>query len=207
MDKKYAEHLLNKTKEDYNLISNQFSSTRQFFWRDLEYLIHYTSSGDKVLDLGCGNGRLLGIFKERKINIDYIGVDNSDKLVEEAKKNFPGVNFQIANALKLPFPENYFDKVYSIAVLHHIPSKELRSQFLKEIKRVLRPGGLLILTVWNLWRRKTACKSFFENAFLKIIGKSKLDFKDTFYPWKSNEGKTLAQRYFHLFTRRELKKI
>jgi len=205
MDLDYAKYLLEKTRQDYNLIAEEFSNTRQFIWKDLKPLLDYTNSGDRVLDVGCGNGRLLGALENKQI--DYIGIDNSLKLIDEAKKRFPRGNFQVADALNLPFPENYFDKIYSIAVLHHIPSKEFRLRVLEEIKRVLKPKGLLILTVWNLWQRKTAWKSFFNKAFLKILGKTKLDFKDIFYPWKDKSGIIVTQRYFHLFTKRELKKL
>ena len=91
------------------------------------------------------------------------------------------------------------------STLHHIPSKEIRGEVLEEIKRVLKPNGLLILTVWNLWQRRTAWREFLKASFLKIIGFSKLDFKDVLFPWKNNDGKILAQRYFHLFTVKELK--
>lgn len=205
MKKEYAAYLINKTREDYNLISEQFSSTRQYIWRDLEPLIDYTKSGDRVLDLGCGNGRLLKVLKDKKV--EYIGVDNSEKLIEAARREFPGENFQVADILHLSFPDNYFDKIYCIAVLHHIPSNEFRLQVLKEIKRVLRPGGLLILTVWNLWQRKTSWEAFFKQTFLKIIGLSKLDLRDILVPWKNKEGKILVQRYYHLFTEKELKKL
>jgi len=207
MEKEYAEYLINKTRDDYNLIAKRFSSTRRFFWKDLEPLIDYTRSGDKVLDFGCGNGRLLGAFGQKNIKTEYIGLDNSEGLIEEAKKKFPQADFQVSKSPKIPFPENNFDRVYSIAVLHHIPSNDLRADALREIKRVLKPNGLLILTVWNLWQRKTAWEHFFKNSLLKIIGKTKLDFKDIFVPWKDENGQVIAQRYYHLFTKKELKKM
>ena len=180
-------------------MAEEFSGTRRYIWKDFWSLARHTKSGDKVLDLGCGNGRLLDLLGEK--GIDYIGVDNAENLIEIARKRYPGADFRVASAFKLPFPEDYFDKVYSIAVLHHIPSQELRSEFLKEVKRVLKPGGLLILTVWNLWQWR-GWKSNLKYAALKILGLSKLDFKDVFVPW----AKTY-QRYFHCFSQGELKKL
>lgn len=199
MNKEYAKYLLEKTTEDYNLIARQFSSTRRFIWRGLESLSQYVLPREKVLDLGCGNGRLLQIFKD--IDIDYIGVDSSEKLIEIARRIYPGTRFQVANAINLAFPNNCFDKVYSVAVLHHIPSKELRLQFLRGVLRVLKPGGLLVLTVWDLGNLR-GWKLNLKFGILKILGKSKLDFNDVFVPW----GKT-CQRYIHCFTKRELKKL
>ncbi|MFH1780862.1 MAG: methyltransferase domain-containing protein [Candidatus Nealsonbacteria bacterium] len=193
MDQDYAQYLLNKGIENYNAIAEDFSSTRRFVWQGLEPLYHYALPEDKVLDLGCGNGRLLQIFKG--ININYTGVDNSDKLTAIAKKTYPDATFLVADALHLPFPQDHFDKVYSIAVLHHIPSQELRLRFLKEAKRVLKPGGLLILTVWDLKRLDL----IFKFTLLKIFGKSKLDFGDVLVPWQKKH-----QRYVHCFTKREM---
>jgi len=199
MDKKHAEYLMEKTRDDYNAIAEDFSSTRRFVWQGLESLYHYASPKDKVLDLGCGNGRLLQIFKD--IDINYTGVDNSEKLIEIAKKTYPSATFLVADALHLPFPSDCFDKIYSVAVLHHIPSEELRLKFLEEAKRVLRPQGLLILTVWDLWRGM-GLRLNLRSGFLKIFGRSQMDFKDIFMPW----GKK-RQRYIHCFTKKELERL
>lgn len=196
MDRDYAQYLLDKTRQDYNTIAEGFSSTRRFVWRGLESLYDYALPGEKVLDLGCGNGRLLQIFKE--IDVDYTGVDSSEKLIEIAKKTYPNTKFEVADALNLPFPSNHFDKVYSIAVLHHIPSHELRKYFLEGVRRVLKPEGLFILTVWDVWRWRNF-KKIFKFVLLKLIGRSKMDFKDIFVPWQQD-----CQRYVHCFSKKEL---
>lgn len=199
MDKKYAEYLLEKTRQDYNLIADAFSRTRFFIWEELKPLGQYTASDDKVLDLGCGNGRLLQIFEGQ--NIEYFGVDNSEKLIGIAKGKYPNYNFQTADALSLPFPDDFFDKIYSIAVLHHIPSQELRIRFLKEAKRVLKPAGFLILTVWKFHNFKEA---YFRTKFtiLKLLSLSKLDFGDIFESWANK-----IDRYYHCFAERELNSL
>ena len=206
MEKEYAEYLLNKTKEDYNLIAEEFSRTREEIWPEIKFLFDdYLVEGERVLDLGCGNGRFYQFFSDK--NVDYIGVDNSERLIEIAKKRYPWGKFQVADALNLPFPDNFFDKILSIAILHHIPSSEYRIKFLNEIKRVLKPGGTLMLTVWYLWQKKTAWEFLLKNIFLKLVGESKLDFSDVFIPWKNSKGKILSQRYFHCFTKKELQKL
>ena len=205
MQKEYAEYLFKKTKEDYNLIAENYARTRPFFLEDVKALGEYTLKGERVLDSGCANGRLFDIFKPKEVN--YYGVDISEKLIEIAKKNYPEAKFQIANALNLPFSENFFDKVYSISILHNIPSKDFQLQYLKEVKKILKPGGLLILRVWDFWRRKAAAKLLLKYTFLKLIGKSQLDFKDVFVPWKDSKGKIIIQRYFHCFTKKELERL
>ena len=83
MEREYAKYILNKTKEDYSLIADDFSRTRSFAWDELKLLVQHITPGDKVLDLGCGNGRLLQIFEDQ--DIEYIGIDNSEKLIKIAK--------------------------------------------------------------------------------------------------------------------------
>lgn len=208
MKREYAEYLITKTKADYNLIAEQFSRTRNtksIIWQDLVPFLNYTVLGDKVLDLGCGNGRLLQALKDK--NVEYIGVDNSEELIKEAKKKSPEADFRVVDILKLPFQDNYFDKIYFIATLHHIPSEKIRLEVLKEAKRVLKPEGIIIVTVWNLWRRKLAWKELIRNIIFKVFGLSKLDFKDVFFPWRDNNRKILAQRYLHLFTKGEMRRL
>jgi ubiquinone/menaquinone biosynthesis C-methylase UbiE len=231
MDKKYAEKLLLETRKNYNLIAEHFSRTRVTVPEDVKIPTEYTKQGEKVLDLGCGNGALWQILKDR--GVEYIGVDNSKELIEIAEKLYLhphtkqgqvaegdqdnevspcyGVGarpkFQQADALNLPFPENSFDTVYCIGVFHHIPSKEIQLRFLKEAKRVLKSNGRLILRVWNFWQRKKGLKLLLKYSLLKIIGKSQMDFKDIFFPWKNEAGKIVIQRYFHCFTKREMNKL
>jgi len=200
MEKEYAQYLLKKTKEDYNLIAKDFSRTRRNPWEEIKFLFNdYLIPGERVLDLGCGNGRYFSLFEEKKV--DYLGIDSCPELVEIARQKHKEAKFQIGDALNLSFPDNFFDKIYSIAVLHHIPTKDFRVQFLKETKRVLKPGSLLILTVWRFHRLRELYL-LFKYTLLKIIRKSKLDWRDIFEPW----GKKI-NRYYHFFSKKELEDL
>jgi len=197
MDKNYAKYLLEKTKNDYNVIAEDFSRTRFKVWPEIVSLLDkYTLVGEKILDLGCGNGHFFEYFESKGVN--YFGVDNSGRLIEIAERQHPNSNFQIADALNLPFPDSFFDKVFSIAVFHHIPSKELRQQFLAEAKRVLKINGVLVLIVWNF----REAKEFFllaKSYLLKLLRLTKLDFGDFLEPWGDK-----AERYYHYFRKKEL---
>jgi tRNA (uracil-5-)-methyltransferase TRM9 len=197
MDRDYAKYLLEKNRRDYDLIAEDFSKTRWRIWPEFGIFKRYVKDGDSILDVGCGNGRLLELFKDRKI--DYLGVDISQKLIEIAKRKHPQEDFLVADNLNLPFPDNNFDKVFSVAVLHTIPSKELRRKALVELKRVLKPKGLLILIAWNMWR-KEMFPLILKHCFLKLIGKSKLDLRDVFISWADK-----TERYYHVFTQAELR--
>ncbi len=187
------------------MIADQFSKTRTFPWRDFSFLTNYITQKDKVLDLGCGNGRFYDLIKKK--TTDYVGIDYSEKLIANAKKNYPNIDFRVADATEIPSPNNSFNKVLSVAVLHHIPSKKLQEKFFREIKRVLKPKGKLILSAWNLRENPRAKKLILKHNFLKILGFSKMDFGDVFYTWKNQKGEIKAQRYIHCFKKKEIKKL
>ncbi len=199
MKKDYANYILQKNKENYNLIAEDYERSRNFIW-DIEKISTYLEQNDKILDIGCGSGRMVKILKDK--NIDYVGIDISEALIKIARKRYPNNNFMVDDGLSLSFPDCTFDKIFCIRTFHHIPSFVLRTRFLSEIARVLKPNGLLVITVWNLWGLKNArnVKAVLKNIFLKIIGRSRLDIKDAWIPWA---GRT--ERYYHFFTKGELK--
>ena len=200
MEKEYAQYLLEKTKQDYSLIAKEFSRSRKEPWPEIKFLFeNYLVPGEKILDLGCGNARFFPFFKEAQVN--YVGVDACRQLIEIAKEKYPQAKFYTQDALNLSFPNNFFDKVYSIAVLHHIPSEQFRIQFLKEARRVLKSGGLLILTVWKFHQPKELLL-LFKYTLQKVIGKSKLDYKDILEPW----GKK-TERFYRWFSKKELQDL
>ena len=167
----------------------------------------YIKDNEKVLDLGCGNGRLFELFsvQGRSVSggkkVDYVGIDNSSNLISEAKKKY-GNYFQVADILNIPFSDNYFDSIWLIAVFHHIPSKELRLEVLKEMARVLKKRGLVVVTCWNFYQLRYI-KLLLKYFLRKIFTKNKLDFKDILVSW----GREGIDRYYHVFSRRELKKL
>ena len=210
MDKQYAEYLIKKTKEDYDKIAGDFDRTRSYIWSELNRFAGFTKNGDKILDFGCGNGRLLEVFREK--NAKYIGADFSLNLINLARNKYKAevdagkADFIKLDGLKLPFPDRSFDAIYSIAVLHHIPSVQKREELLAEFSRILKPNGKIIITVWNLWQRKYL-NLILKHTIKKIFGQSKADFKDILVPWKNASGKSSADRYYHCFTQLELKQI
>jgi ubiquinone/menaquinone biosynthesis C-methylase UbiE len=198
--KEAALKIFNEVRENYDKIAEEFSFTREFSWEEVKSLAECVHIGDKVLDLGCGNGRLVDAFRGKVI--EYAGIDNSEKLVEIAKKKHPAQDFHFFDGLRIPFEDNKFDAVFCIAVLHHVPGSQLRGEFLSEIRRVLKPGGKLILTVWYLWEKGRYWSLFFKFTLKKLFGKSGLDFFDIIEPWFK-----VAKRYLHLFGKGELKRL
>ena len=195
MDKKRVQKILEQNKENWEAVADEFAKTRKWNWRELKFLSEYIKDGQKVLDLGCGNGRLCKLLQSK--DIEYIGVDNSQGLIKIARRQFNKFTFLVADALSLgaQLPNNEFDIIFSIAFLHHIPSKELRLKILKDCFSILKPNGFLIFTVWNLKQWKLIWRYRLYSLFLGQ--------RDVFIPWKAGEKK--IWRYHHVFTLREIR--
>jgi ubiquinone/menaquinone biosynthesis C-methylase UbiE len=204
MNQDKTREILAEIETGYDMVSGKFSETRKYFWRGLEFIGDYTKDGDSILDFGCGNGRLLELMADKSIK--YWGVDVSNSLINLAQERYysKDINFSKIDPrqISLPFEDNFFNAVYSIAVFHHLPSKKHRKDIIKELYRIAKPGGCVIITVWNLWQRKYI-KNILKNWMQKIAGKSSLDWNDAYIPFKDNWGKTF-QRYHHAYTKGEL---
>ncbi|MBI4359430.1 MAG: class I SAM-dependent methyltransferase [Candidatus Nealsonbacteria bacterium] len=200
MEEKLARELLEKTKKDYDLIIEDFSRANYNLWPELFSIFNdYTKNEDKILDVGCGIGRLLEIIGHK--DIEYLGIDSSAGQLQEAKRRHPDRSFSLANATRLPSLDDSFDKVFLVSVLHHIPGKELQRRVVGEAVRVLKPGGLLFLSVWRP-RFFVLVKSVLKHSFLKLIRRSKLDWLDVMIPWGRK-----TKRYYHLFRLKELQRL
>lgn len=117
---------------------------------------------DIALEIGCGNGngtRLINkYFTPKKI----IAIDLDEKMIDVAQKRNKGSNFvfEVMDASKLDFPDNYFDTIFDFGIIHHISNWK---DCIKELRRVLKPNGEIILEevsietftlgIGKLWRK------------------------------------------------------
>lgn len=196
----YAKKLLQKTEDDYNRIAAKFSNTRRKITDDLRGLKKYLKPDDTVLDLGCGDGRLLEVIGDEKVN--YVGADVSENLLKIARARYPKTKFIKISGVKLPFGNESFDTVFALAVFHHIPSFTLRAKFISEIKRVLKKDGKVVLTVWNFKKTKIGKSLILKHGLLSFA--RDLDWGDVFYPFSVPEENITIKRYLHSFSKTEL---
>lgn len=110
----------------------------------------FTKSGGTVLDVGCGVGRVSHRLDER--GFEVTGIDVSEPLVERARSLFPEIEFRVENVTDTDFPSESFDyAVFSFYGLDYVLPKRQRIEALKEIYRVLKPGGFLVFSTHNSW--------------------------------------------------------
>ena len=103
-------------------------------------------AAERVLDVGCGTGTLLALLGDRQPGVEACGVDLSPEMLNVAAGKVPAhVRLLVGNAESLPFADGSFDAVVSSSVYHYWRRP---GQSLAELRRVLRPGGRLVITDW-----------------------------------------------------------
>lgn len=208
MRQKIQQKILDLVKSNYNSIASDFNESRKKLqWPELSNLTSQVNSGDRVLDAACGGGRLLNEFVD--LDLDYMGVDNSKELISCAKINFPNYNFKVDDLLYLGGVKDfYYDWVFCIAALHHIPGKDLRKKALQNLAKKLNKKGTLVLSVWRPKKNKKFLKAQRITWLKKIFFLTSLDFGDAIFEWG---GETKCEnnryRYYHAFSESEIRKI
>lgn len=125
-------------------------------------------TGTTLLDVGCGIGGSSRILA-KDYNFDVTGVTISPQQVKRAQELTPeGVNakFQVDDAMRLSFPDASFDVVWSVEAGPHMPDKAV---FAKELLRVLKPGGILVVADWNQRDERSIPLNFWEKPVMKQL--------------------------------------
>jgi len=174
----------NNVYKVYEEIACHFNVTRinKWDWID-KFLDNYENKF--VLDLGCGNGRNMYYN-----NIKFLGIDNCDKFVAICKDK--GLNVMLSNITDIKLDSNIADGIICIAVFHHLSTEEHRIEALKEMKRLLKPGGKILLSVWALEQPKKTRRTFNHYGNNIVI-------------WNSY-GK-VYERYYYIFKIDEIKRL
>jgi GT2 family glycosyltransferase/SAM-dependent methyltransferase len=104
-----------------------------------------------IVEAGCGNGAWVAHLQQSQHRV--LGVDNYVPALQELKRHFPQAIAVAADVRRMPFPDNFADACISLGVVEHFPAGP--QQVLSEMQRILRPGGLLFLTVpYYNWLRR-----------------------------------------------------
>lgn len=206
MNEKKAEKIIKSVQVGYDQVAQHFSDTRSMLWPEMRAWDKYIKDSQNVLDIGCGNGRLLELFSNKSVY--YTGLDISAELIKIAQEkcqqyNVPQASFQVGDMRYLPFANGSYDLVFAVSALHHLPHHANRWQALTEIFRVLRPGGLLLMTNWYFWNTFTNRKFQIKKQLL-LNWLRGLDVHGLYIPWKDTQGKVQTQRYYYAFKKREL---
>ncbi len=170
----------------YDRIAAHFSATREYAWPEVESFLAGRSA-DRALDVGCGNGRHAETLVDHAV--DVVGVDVSRGLLAEARKRAVDrgfsdrVAFLHGDAADLPLDDDVATLGVYVAAIHHLSPRARRVQSLNELARVLRSGGVALVSAWS-----TAHDRFGREAGF-----------DTTVDWTLPGGDTVP-RYYHIYS-------
>ena len=134
-------------KKGYDEIGGKYTATRDENLAEMKLLTEFSEkiqSNGKVLDLGCGGGVPFTKYLSEKFYIT--GVDLSPKQIERARKNVPKARFICEDMTMVNSPENYYDGIYALYSIIHVPRNEHLTIFLNMYK-MLKPGALLLVSL------------------------------------------------------------
>ncbi|XP_044953055.1 tRNA (carboxymethyluridine(34)-5-O)-methyltransferase isoform X1 [Hordeum vulgare subsp. vulgare] len=174
IEKKYVHRV-------YDAIAPHFSSTRFAKWPKVAGFLNALRPGSVVLDAGCGNGKYLGFNPE----CFYIGCDISPPLIEICAGR--GHEVLVADAVNLPYRENVADAAISIAVLHHLSTEDRRRKAIQELIRVVKRGGLVLITVWAVEQEDRSLL----NKWTPLCDKYNEEWVDPSSPMVRNKSATM----------------
>ncbi|MDD5377399.1 MAG: class I SAM-dependent methyltransferase [Candidatus Gracilibacteria bacterium] len=147
----------------YDAFASTFSQSRKNLrWGEIGYFVEYMKKHSldekaSILDIGCGNGRLIETLEASGFPYSYLGTDASSGMIEEARKLHPDHAFMVLDmrgsedlSSKDEFFRDSYQFIVFIASFHHLHTAEERHEVLEKTKKLLSPGGVLMMTNWNL---------------------------------------------------------
>jgi len=208
MDVATAARLIQLNKDFYTRFGDSFSATRHRIQPGARRILATLRGDESILDLGCGNGEFARALAKRGHCGSYLGADFSLHLLRDAESQPEGFSAKFAEVdlTELSVKSNqlattdHWSLITAFAVLHHIPSTELRLDIFRTVRQLLKPDGLFIHSNWQFLNSEKL-KGRIQPWEAVSISPSEVDAGDYLLDWRSG-GEGL--RYVHHFTEAEL---
>ncbi|HET9908013.1 MAG TPA: methyltransferase domain-containing protein [Anaerolineales bacterium] len=209
MDSSTAARLISLNQDFYTRFGASFSATRHRIQPGVRRVLDSLNGDESILDLGCGNGELARELAKRRHRGSYLGVDFSLPLLQDAESQpdgfspiFMEVDLTRLSGISKELSGNW-SMITAFAVLHHIPSTELRLNLLQTVRELINHDGKFIHSNWqflNSERLKARIQPW-ESA---SISKSDVDAGDYLLDWRDGG---VGLRYVHHFDESELSEL
>jgi len=171
-------------KQVYNVIARHFSDTRQKPWDFVADFLDKQEPLSYGLETGCGNGKNM-MYRD---DLVFKGIDFSPEFVKICHER--KLDVIEGDMRELPYADNTFDFVISIAVIHHLQHEGERIRAMNEMLRVVKPGGIVYIVVWAKTQEKSSKRIF--------------NTTDEMVTWKNRTDNTIYHRYYHLYNMGDL---
>ena len=173
--------------------ANLYDAKHAFVWKYATDLLPLLApqSGERILDLGCGTGHLTAQIAESGAQV--LGVDRSPEMVNAARRAYPHLQFEVADARDIPYHAE-FDAVFSNAALHWIPEPEL---VIKSVRKALRPGGRFIAEFGGKGNIRKMLRAF-DQALVELHAAAHGEINPWYYPSVSEYSTLLEKNGFEV---------
>lgn len=212
MEHEIVERLLALNRGFYASFAEHFAASRSVSDPALTSILPYLPHRARILDVGCGNGRLAVLLDRERPGSTYVGLDVVPELIDEARaqaRHLPrtDVTFRLRDITRwgwtCDLPHAPYDCVVILAVLHHVPDFELRARVLRGAAAVLNPGGSAILSTWRFLAHRRMRRKIV--AWEEVgIDEGDLESGDYLLDWQRG-GRGL--RYCHLVDEAEVERL
>ncbi len=194
------EYLNALNRQFYQTTATEFDATRSHAWQGWLPLLPYLTLPLRVLDVGCGNGRL-GVFLAEQLQpqpetpVDYHGIDNSAALLafaHTALAKVPHLTFTLTEQDIIAQPElpaQTYDLVTLFGVIHHVPGYALRHELMRRLAACVAPGGILAFASWRFYEHDR-----FRERIIPWSDDIEVEPGDYLLDWRRGET---ALRYCH----------
>lgn len=158
MDEKIAQRLLALNRQFYDEFADPFAESRGLEQPGLLRALDFLPATGRLLDVGCGNGRLAHVLASANRSVDYLGIDSSVRLLEIARRQAASLRSVQAEFLTVDvtdpgwislLPGGKFQAVAVFALLHHLPGWQSRRDLLAASRLLLDAGGAIVVSVWQ----------------------------------------------------------
>jgi SAM-dependent methyltransferase len=208
MNAEAAARLIAINRDFYTRFGDSFSATRHRIQPGVRHVLEKLRGDESILDLGCGNGELGRELAKRGHRGTYRGVDFSLPLLREAEAQPEGFSarFLELDLTRLSAFSNQLSEpggwslISAFAVLHHIPSEEIRLDILRTVHDLLARDGKFTMSNWQFLKSEKL-KARIKPWEVASIQGSAVDAGDYLLDWRSG-GEGL--RYVHYFSESEL---
>lgn len=188
--------------QTFNQIAAEYHSRRHSPWTECITPLTELRRNSVILDIGAGTGRQTIAITREEFNV--VAVDFAVNMLKQLSKRASNLNLDsrisavASDIVALPFRVGAFDGIEIVAALHHVPSRRLRASVVREINRVTKVGGQVVVSVWFRGQRGFY-RPLITSAFFTLLRRS--EWGDVSVPWGE------LPRFYHLFSKRELRSL
>jgi len=208
MDANTAARLIEINQAFYTRFGDAFSATRHRIQPGVRRVVGSLQGDESILDLGCGNGELARTLAKRGHRGLYLGVDFSVPLLRDAETQSQhfSAKFLQADLTQLPMFRDRllamgkWSVITAFAVLHHIPSAQIRLEIFRTVHDLLKPDGKFILSNWQFLNSEKL-KARIQPWESVALSNSDVDPGDYLLDWRGGGN---GLRYVHHFEEAEL---